>query len=78
MGAVKGMLHFKGIKRILPYFLHVLPMRIKYYIDDASKTSYSYFEFGKNVYGENDTLLTGVYEFGQHFLHFLSCLDNIW
>jgi len=39
---------------------------------------YSYFEFGKNLYSENDTLLAGVNEFGQHFLHFLSSLNNIW
>jgi len=39
---------------------------------------YTYFEFGKKLCNENDTLLTGVNESGQHFLHFLSCLDNIW
>jgi hypothetical protein len=29
-----------------------------------------YLEFGKGLYGENGTVLTGVNGFGQHFLHF--------
>jgi hypothetical protein len=67
---------FKGINKNLPYFLHVLPTRIKSGIKDASKSLSSYSEFGKNLYGENDTTLTGVIEIGQHFLHFLFCLDD--